>query len=141
MSFTLFKDLLQVSVGKCQDLTSVPSETEWKDLYRIAYNQALLGVCYVGISQLPSAQQAYLTLELKQQWLAMAAQIQKRNELMNERCAQLQQMVNNAGLKACVLKGQGVAEIYNVNLNLDLNLNNNLQLGLYRQPEIGRAHV
>lgn len=130
MVFTLFKDLLQVSVGKRQDLSSVPSAKEWKDLYRIAYNQALLGVCYVGISKLPSAQQAHLTLELRQLWLAMAAQIQKQNELMNERCAQLQQMVNNAGLKACVLKGQGVAEMYN--LNLDLNAN--LHIGLYRQP-------
>ena len=121
MAYLLFGDLLKVAVGKRQNLSFVPSEQDWKDLYRIACNQALLGVCYVGISKLPSAQKVHFTLELKLQWLALAAQIQRRNELMNRRCAQLQQLVNNAGLKACVLKGQGVATYYK-------------ELAPYRQP-------
>lgn len=130
MEFILFKDLLQVSIGKRLELSSIPSGADWKQICQIAHNHALTGVCFAGVNRLPSVQKVNLTLELKLQWLAMAAQIQKRNELMNERCAQLQRMVNNVGLKACVLKGQGVAEMY----NLDVNLNTNLHLGLYRQP-------
>ena len=50
-----------------------------------------------------------------------------RNELINRRCVELQQMLEKEGMESCILKGQGVARLY------DFNVNDNGNLGAYRQ--------
>ena len=112
---TLFLSLLKVSVQSSDRIVYTPSAEEWKRLYELAAKHALLGVCFNGVQWLckkhPEAM-VNLPMKLKMRWLAMAATIQKRNELMNRRCRELQQLINEAGLSACVLKGQGVATYY-----------------------------
>ena len=55
-------------------------------------------------------------------WLAMAAKIQQRNEEMNKKCSEVYEAIRREGFECAVLKGQGVAEFYNLNVKLDLNL-------------------
>lgn len=46
------------------------------------------------------------------QWFAMSIEIQKRNKVLNRRCAELYDKITQAGHEACLLKGQAFAELY-----------------------------
>ena len=132
----LFFELIRVAIGTQDDLSHAPTHEEWRMLYALAQRQAIAGICFVGVQRLPKEQKAYLPELLRMQWLALATQIQARNELTNHRCVELQRMLEEAGLRACVLKGQSIALLYNLNLDLNLNKDDNkdnLDLNMYRQ--------
>lgn len=109
----LFFELIQVAIG-CQNcLSRTPNEAEWGELYSLAKKQSLVGVCFAGVQRLVTQQQKppemlYLT------WMGMAAKIQQRNEVVNRQCVELQAKLSNDGFASCILKGQGVAELYKV---------------------------
>lgn len=109
---SLCLELLQVSVGSCSQLSVVPSVEEWQRLYAMANKQALIGICFHGVKQLPKEQLVNMPLQQKMQWLGMTASIQKRNEVMDLRCLQLQERLAELGFSGCFLKGQCVASIY-----------------------------
>lgn len=46
----------------------------------------------------------------------MAAKIKQRNEVVNQQCAELQAKLSEDGMRSCILKGQGVAGMYNEQL-------------------------
>lgn len=106
-----FYELIQVALGVRPCLSRTPNGAEWGELYKIAKKQSLVGICFAGVQRLVNKQQElpemlYLT------WMGMAAKIQQRNEVMNQRCVELLKRLNADGLHACVLKGQGMASIY-----------------------------
>ncbi|MGN0282527.1 MAG: nucleotidyltransferase family protein [Prevotella sp.] len=108
----LFFELIQVAIGRRDSLSHVPSADDWSALYSLSVKQAVAGVCFYGVQRLPKEQVVTMPMPLKMQWLAMDAQIQQRNEVMNRRCVELQRKIENEGLKSCILKGQGVAKLY-----------------------------
>ena len=112
----LFLELLHVSIGRRYSLSRVPSANEWRGLYALAQKQAVAGVCFCGVQRLTKEQRDSLPELLRMQWLALATQIQARNELMNRRCGGLQQMFASKGMRSCILKGQGVAALYSERL-------------------------
>lgn len=122
----IFIDLLRVSISRRDSLSHVPSAEEWISLYALSVKQALAGVCFVGVQRLPKEQREEMSKGLMMQWFALAEQIGQRNEVMNRRCVELQRMLEKEGMKGCILKGQSIAELYNLNLNGESNL------GLYR---------
>ena len=65
---TLFLELLHVTVGSCTKLSVIPSNKEWQCLYKMANKQALIGVCFHGVKQLPKEQLVNMPLQLKMQW-------------------------------------------------------------------------
>lgn len=123
----LFFELIQASVDSSYSLTKVPSAQDWQLLYNLAEKQALLGVCFYGLKRLSSEQTVNLPLKLKMQWLGMAVMIEKRNRLMNERCHELSSRLSALGFNSCILKGQGLAAIYN-------QIDDTNSLGVLRQP-------
>ena len=107
----IFIELIQVSLDKKACLSQTPNESEWSKLYKIAKKQSLVGICFAGVQKLVVQQQApdemlYLT------WMGMAAKIQQRNEVVNRQCAELQARLSADGFRSCILKGQGVAQVY-----------------------------
>lgn len=125
--YNLFFELIQVTIGRRNSLSRVPSSEEWNMLYNISVKQAVAGVCFCGLQRLPANQLSELPKRLMMQWLALAEGIRQRNVLMNNRCVELLRMMNNEGLRCAFLKGQGVAALYN---SIDSEWP---QLGLYRQ--------
>ena len=113
---SLFFELIQVGIDQRALLSRVPSAKDWSVLYGLSVKQAVAGVCFYGVQRLPKEQRACLPESLKMQWLALATQIQARNELMNRRCVELQRMLEDEGMKGSILKGQGVATLYNLNM-------------------------
>ena len=125
-----FFELIQVSIGKSEALSRVPSAEEWHKLYALAVKQAIVGVCFYGIQRLPKEQQPPKALLLR--WFTISEQIKQRNRLVNARACELQKLLEDDGLRACVLKGQGVAKLYKI-WNEELGVRNGVNLGLYRQ--------
>ena len=115
----LFFELIRVALHRQDCLSHTPSAKEWEDLYRITNKQALLGVCYYAVQRLIKHEQSVNIPEaVRMQWLGMTVQIRQRNEVLNRRCAKLQNMLNDAGFRSCILKGQSIAELYDLNLVL-----------------------
>ena len=103
--------MIRVSIGVSGCLSKTPTNEEWKVLYDIAKKQSLVGVCFAGVQKLVLQDQVpeemlYLT------WMGMAAKIQQRNEVVNKQCVELQTKLSADGLRSCVLKGQGVGQLY-----------------------------
>ena len=111
----LFIELILVSLGRRTCLSRTPSEREWKALFDMAQKQALTGVCFAGVTMLKSkADSSFSTLHssLYYQWLALAAKIQDRNELMNVRSGEAVKRLRDKQFPCCVLKGQSMAKLY-----------------------------
>ena len=126
----LFYQLLRMALGRQVCLPHTPNEQEWKALYELAKKQSLIGVCFAGVQKLQTQRQeppemTYLT------WIAMAAKIQQRNEVVSRQCVELQGQLAADGVRSCVLKGQGVGALYRVHEN-DNNQNSS-DLSMLRQ--------
>lgn len=111
----LFFELIQVAISTRICLSHTPSADEWGELYAMAKKQSLVGVCFAGVQKLQTQSQEppemlYLT------WMGMAAKIQQRNENLNKQCVELQERLAADGYDSCILKGQGVAQLYDEGL-------------------------
>ena len=107
----LFLDLLAISLGNSISLQRVPSADEWRLLFQTVQNQAVVGVCFVGVQLLKS--QGYIIPEdVYFEWLAVAVQIKERNEHMNQWTTQLCRSIEKDGYRCCALKGQSLARLY-----------------------------
>lgn len=113
----LLSDILKVAVGSRSELPHTPTESEWKEIFQLSKKQALLGITYKGVEQLPSHQRPPRQLIL--QWIAASERIKYLNEKLNTKAIEISQQFYNDGFRNIILKGQGVARYYqNKNLNL-----------------------
>lgn len=115
-----FFELLRVAIGTQKKLSRPPSSEEWKLIFEMAKKQSLVGVCFAGVQKLAEDDRPQGMLYLT--WMGLAAKIQQRNEVMNQRCVELQEMLDTDGFSSVILKGQGVAALYK--LHNDDNLSN-----------------
>lgn len=113
----LFFELIQVAIGKRECMSHTPKADEWKTLYDMALKQSLVGICFAGVQNLQKQQQSPQEM-LYLQWMGLAAKIQQRNEVVNKQCAELVENLKVRGYRTCVLKGQGVAALYDNLANL-----------------------
>ena len=72
------------------------------ELYAMAKKQSLVGVCFAGVQRLQQQRQGppemlYFT------WLGMAAKIQQRNEVVDQQCKELWNVLHEAGFDAAVM--------------------------------------
>lgn len=114
---TLFFELLRLSLGTANNLTRQPSADEWDILYKMSVKQSLVGICFVGVRQYMEVSKLngkdfVIPAKIYYQWLGTAAHIQEMNELVNQRCVEVEQKLQEDGVKSCVLKGQGIASLY-----------------------------
>jgi len=105
-----FFDLVQVALGNRAQLSERPSDKEWDVLYEMAIEQAMIGVLQQGLERLPDEQKPYFDLLLE--WTVTAQMIQAQNKTLDERCLELLRKLEKAGIRASILKGQGIAKLY-----------------------------
>lgn len=67
--YQIFFDFLRFCIGSAKDMSSYLKEADWKELYRIAQKQCLVGVLFDGIKKLP-AEQVGMKMGLLLQWIA-----------------------------------------------------------------------
>lgn len=123
----LFFELIQIALGNRSCLSHTPSENEWKCMYKMAKKHALIGICFVALQRLGADTYGSFThigisepLYLK--WLGMTAKIQRRNEIVDGHCVELQQMIADKGLRCCIFKGQTNTVLYPYLSDLNTNL-------------------
>jgi len=108
--YSLFVQLLQVSTGKRDSLECCPDEKQWAGICKLAAKQSLLGIIFDASMSLPEYQQPSKKPKL---FLGFQSEvIQKRNVEMNFHTSEIVGKLQELGLKCCILKGQGVAELY-----------------------------
>lgn len=105
-----FIELLQVSVGNREELSHVLTNQEWTDIYKIAESQGLIGILFGGIEHLPKEQLPFV--DLLMDWLGQTEYLKTQNEVVDNRCKEITQMLAQDGYVSCVLKGQANASYY-----------------------------
>lgn len=113
----LFADLLKVALGSRKELSRIPSEEEWKEIFQLSKAQTMLGITYKAIEVLPPNQRPPKPLILK--WIAASERIKYLNEKLNAKAIEISRQFYNDGFRNIILKGQGVARYYKTK-NLDL---------------------
>ena len=106
----IFFDFLRFCIGSAKEIPDSLKEVDWKGLYRIAQKQALLGVLFYGIRQLPK--ELAPEQKLLMQWMVMAEMIRKQNIRLFQDSVKVCQNFENEGFANCILKGQGNALLY-----------------------------
>ena len=106
----IFFDFLRFCIGSAKEIPGSLKEVDWKELYAIAKKQALLGVLFHGIRQLPK--ELAPEQKLLMQWMVMAEQIRKQNIRLFQDSVKVCQNFENEGFANCILKGQGNALLY-----------------------------
>lgn len=116
---SLFVELIQIALGTRTVLSRIPSEDDWQQLYDTAAKQSLVGIVLRGIEVI-RAKNAELCVPkmLLLQWIGEVQMIEQQNKKLNEAAGHLTSIFKNGGLRSCVLKGQGVARLYDGSLSL-----------------------
>ena len=107
----IFFDFLRFSIGSAMETPSSLKEADWKELYRIAQKQCLVGVLFDGIKKLP-AEHMGMKKELLLQWMAESQMLEKANVRLNDAAIHVSEWFRKKGFRTCILKGQGNALMY-----------------------------
>ena len=106
----IFFDFLQFCIDSVAEIPASVKDADWKVLSVIAKKQALIGVLFHGIKQLPKelAPDAGLLM----QWMGMAQTIRQHNIRLFLDSAKVCKRFKDVGFRTCILKGQGNALLY-----------------------------
>ena len=107
----IFFDFLRFSIGSESEIPSSLKEVDWKELYRIAQKQCIVGVLFDGIKKLP-AEHVEMEKELLLRWMAECQMLEKANVRLNDAAIQVSEWFRKKGFRTCILKGQGNALLY-----------------------------
>ena len=122
---SIFYQLIRVAIGTQESLSRLPKEAEWGELFDMAVKQSLVGVCFAGVKRCLerackddglSLDQAltylHIPSDLYYNWMGMAFQIEQRNAIVDAHCVELQESLAKVGVRSSILKGQGIAKLY-----------------------------
>lgn len=110
-----FYELLQVAIGNTKKLSQTPTEEEWRELYVMSQKQAMVGIAFRGVELLPENQRPPKALLI--QWYMDAENIKVMNAELDEKALYVANMFLGEGFPSVILKGQGIARLYNVERN------------------------
>ena len=93
------------------DLSPFPlTDAQWWEVYRMSVRQTVAGIVFRGLHHLP---EEYLPADaLMIHWVAKADRIERKNRRMDAALRLLLQRMGREGLHPLLLKGQGIAALY-----------------------------
>ena len=96
---------------EADDLSPFPlTDAQWWEVYRMSVRQTVAGIVFRGLHHLP---EEYLPADaLMIHWVAKADRIERKNRRMDAALRLLLQLLGREGLHPVLLKGQGVAALY-----------------------------
>lgn len=106
----LFFELIKCGIGKQEKLPCTPDTHQWNELFEIAKKQTLTGIAFAGIERLPQEQRPAKALLL--QWYHLSSVIKSKNSELNKKSAIVSKKFKSEGFANCILKGQGIAQLY-----------------------------
>ena len=105
-------EFLQSVLNSNKPFPLLGSEKEWDGLYRFCQKQTIVGIVFDGLQRYYDGVDKTIPSSLTLNWYAQAERIKQRNLLMNKRCGEVTSFFQKAGLRSCILKGQGNAIMY-----------------------------
>lgn len=105
-----FRTLLALAVGNAASFSELLSREEWDDLRKTASKQSLLGVTFSAVDALPDGHRP--PLGIYSRWALDTEKICAANARRAEYVGELDRLFSEAGMRCCILKGQGVARFY-----------------------------
>ncbi|GAA4168128.1 nucleotidyltransferase family protein [Sphingobacterium ginsenosidimutans] len=112
-STKIFFDLLRAGLWKSPlaQLNCFPlSEQEWGAIYKLSIEQAVDGIVFDGLLQLPH--ELFPPRRLFIKWFVRKEKIEQLNQVMETEIAEQAAMFQAVGLSPLLIKGQGVAKCY-----------------------------
>lgn len=106
----LFFELLQIAIARRERFTHTPTAEEWGELYALAQKQAMVGIAFRGVEQLPEEQRPPKALLM--QWYMATERIKTLNTDMDRKALAVANKFLEEGFPGMVLKGQGLAKLY-----------------------------
>lgn len=106
----LFQELILITLGNREQFSRRLTDEDWTLLYKEAQRQSLVGVLLTGVEKVLATGESKPKCLMR--WIAQTLALEKNNRLQNVRCKEVTDIFNGAGLRSCVLKGQGVAMLY-----------------------------
>ena len=85
---------------------TVPSISNWRALYDFCDKQKIGGVCE------PTRFDVHVDEDVLLDWMALVVQLKKSNEILNQRVEEYFHILENDGIRCCLLKGQGNVTMY-----------------------------
>lgn len=107
----IFFDFLRFSIGSESEIPFSLKKADWKELYRIAQKQCLVGILFDGIQRLTSSDVG-ISRDLLLQWMMQCQMLEKANVRLNDAAIQVSEWFRKKGFRTCILKGQGNALLY-----------------------------
>ena len=107
----IFFDFLRFSIGSESEIPDSLIEADWKELYRIAQKQCLVGILFEGIQRLPSSNVG-ISRDMLLQWMAQCQMLEKANVRLDDAAILVSEWFRKNGFRTCILKGQGNALMY-----------------------------
>ena len=107
----IFFDFLRFCIGSAKEIPDSLKEADWKELYRIAQKQCLVGILFDVIQKLPPAEVG-MSKDLLLQWMMQCQMLEKANVRLNDAAIQVSEWFRKKGFRTCILKGQGNALLY-----------------------------
>ena len=107
----IFFEFLRFCISSESEIPSSLKEADWKELYRIAQKQCLVGILFDGIQKLPPAEVG-MSKDLLLQWMMQCQMLEKANVRLNDAAIQVSEWFRKKGFRTCILKGQGNALLY-----------------------------
>ena len=107
----LFFELMQVSVGQLDCVSQFPEPNEWQKFYELAKKQAVIGVCYHGVTKLFDYG-LVAPQELSLDWMAEAEEIKEVNRGRTRKLIALQEELQKHHLRSSVMTGPGLTRFY-----------------------------
>lgn len=105
--FTLLRSAIWNTVPK---LPRTPSKKEWEEIAELSKEQTVIGIMMDAIAKLPEEQRP--EIKLRMQWIIQQKRIEDMNARMNSVLKSIFCDLKEKGIKAFLLKGQGVAQNY-----------------------------
>lgn len=113
----LFFELMQVSLGQLDCVSRFPEPNEWQKFYELAKKQAVIGVCYHGVTKLFDYG-LVAPQELSLDWMAEAEEIKEVNRGRTRKLITLQEELQKHHLRSSVMTGPGLTRFYNRELQM-----------------------
>lgn len=106
----VFFALIRCGMGKERQLPYTPSPEEWQELFSMSKKQTLAGITFEGIERLPQEQRP--PRELLLQWYLVRENIKSANTALDRKAHAVSAKFKESGFSNCILKGQGIAQLY-----------------------------
>lgn len=109
----MFFELIQIAIGNKNNFERMPTYKEWSVLYELSCMQSLTSVLLEGVTRIKSHNQNInIPQLLLLEWIGQQQLSIHLNNLQNDRTKELCELLDKAGFRGCVLKGQGTALYY-----------------------------